>query len=72
MLNDKSRYISTIIWYLILTAVIYFINFSILNYAALLVAAWLITGSILDKSDKKMLLFKILLTALLLVVYYFR
>ena len=70
--NNKYRFISTIIWYAILAAIIFFITIQILNYIALLFAAWLIAGSILDKSDRKMLAFKIFLTILLLVVYYFR
>lgn len=71
MNNTKSSVVFTIIWYVIFAALIYFVNFSILNYICLLLGMLYLTTSIIYKETGRIIL-KIVLEIALFVVYYFR
>lgn len=69
----KSRIISSLLWYLIFAAVIYFVNIKYLNYLALFLGVTMLSGSFIGKDNQKtVMLLKIILTVLLFIVYFFR
>lgn len=69
--EKKSPIIFTILWYLIFAALIYFVNFSILNYICLFMGMAFLSTSVLEKDTSRAII-KVVLEILLFVVYFYR
>ena len=70
---QRTRIISTLLWYLIFAAIIYFVNIKYLNYVILFLGMIMLTSSLISKEQHKIVvILKIILTILLFVVYFFR